>query len=98
MLLHDTVGDGQALPRSPAHVLGREERVEDPGADVLGHSRTVVGDADLGGVARLVEGAEGPGVVRAYSPVTDETYAMTCEAGDPAVCRGGNNAAVYIYD
>ena len=42
--------------------------------------------------------AEGPGVIRAYSPATDDTYAMTCEAGDPAVCRGGNNAVVYIYD
>lgn len=42
--------------------------------------------------------AEGPGVVRAYSPTTGETYAMTCEAGDPAVCRGGNNATVYIHD
>lgn len=41
--------------------------------------------------------AEGPGVVRAYSPATDETYAMTCETGEPAVCRGGNNASVYIY-
>jgi hypothetical protein len=42
--------------------------------------------------------SEGPGVIRAYSPATDDTYAMTCEAGDPAVCRGGNNAVVYIYD
>jgi hypothetical protein len=42
--------------------------------------------------------AEGPGVIRAYSPVTDDTYAMTCDSGDPAVCRGGNNAIVYVYD
>jgi hypothetical protein len=31
-----------------------------------------------------------------YSPVTGQTYAMTCTAGAPTVCRGGNNAAVYI--
>jgi hypothetical protein len=42
--------------------------------------------------------SEGPGVIRAYSPVTNDTYAMTCESGNPAVCRGGNDAIVYIYD
>jgi hypothetical protein len=42
--------------------------------------------------------AEGAGVIRAYSPVTNDTYAMSCESGDPAVCRGGNDAVVYIYD
>jgi hypothetical protein len=31
-----------------------------------------------------------------YSPVTGQTYAMTCSGGAPTVCRGGNNAAVYI--
>ena len=38
----------------------------------------------------------GSGAVSAYSPVTQRTYTMTCTAGAPTVCRGGNNATVYI--
>jgi hypothetical protein len=38
----------------------------------------------------------GPGTVMAYSPVTNRTYAMTCSAGDPVVCTGGNKASVYF--
>jgi heat shock protein HslJ len=38
----------------------------------------------------------GPGTVMAYSPVTNRTYAMTCSAGSPVVCSGGDNATVYI--
>ena len=31
-----------------------------------------------------------------YSPTTGKFYTMTCVAGIPTVCRGGNNAVVYI--
>lgn len=31
-----------------------------------------------------------------YSPVTGTSYWMRCSAGIPTVCRGGNNAVVYI--
>jgi septal ring factor EnvC (AmiA/AmiB activator) len=31
-----------------------------------------------------------------YSPVTGLYYTMTCIPGVPTVCRGGNNAVVYI--
>ena len=31
-----------------------------------------------------------------YSPVTGLYYTMTCTPGVPTVCRGGNNAVVYI--
>jgi hypothetical protein len=31
-----------------------------------------------------------------YSPVTGLWYTMHCQAGVPTVCRGGNNAVVYI--
>jgi hypothetical protein len=34
--------------------------------------------------------------VEAYSPVTHRYYTMYCTAGVPTVCRGGNNAVVYI--
>jgi hypothetical protein len=32
----------------------------------------------------------------AYSPTTGRIYTMTCTGGVPTVCRGGNNAVVYI--
>jgi heat shock protein HslJ len=38
----------------------------------------------------------GPGTVMAYSPVTHKTYSMTCSAGDPVVCTGGDRASVYF--
>ena len=31
------------------------------------------------------------------SPVTGETYDMQCSGSDPALCEGGNDAAVLIY-
>ncbi len=40
--------------------------------------------------------SSGPGTVMAYSPVTHKTYSMTCSAGDPVVCTGGNRASVYF--
>lgn len=42
------------------------------------------------------EASGGSSRVRASSPVTGETYTMTCTSGAPVVCTGGNNAAVYI--
>ena len=34
--------------------------------------------------------------IEAWSPVTQRSYVMRCTAGVPTVCRGGDNAAVYI--
>lgn len=34
--------------------------------------------------------------IQAYSPVTHETYSMSCTGGAPTVCRGGNDASVSI--
>jgi hypothetical protein len=41
--------------------------------------------------------ATGDSVIRAYSPTTHDTYAMTCSGSNPTVCHGGNDATVYIY-
>jgi hypothetical protein len=40
--------------------------------------------------------SHGPGVVDAYSPVTNQTYAMSCSSGSEVVCTGGNNASVFF--
>lgn len=51
--------------------------------------------------ARYVEAAlsaagGGSQTLSVYSPTTGKYYTMTCVAGVPTVCRGGNNAVVYI--
>ena len=38
----------------------------------------------------------GTRTIDVLSPVTGQYYAMSCVSGVPAVCRGGNNAVVYI--
>ena len=41
---------------------------------------------------------EFPGSLSVYSPVTGQTYTMSCwPAGGGARCQGGNNASVYLY-
>jgi hypothetical protein len=40
----------------------------------------------------------GESEIAVYSPTTGETYSMTCtSSGSTVVCRGGNNAVVYIH-
>jgi hypothetical protein len=45
---------------------------------------------------RSAYNGSGAGTVQVYSPVTRQTYSMTCSAGTPVVCTGGNNASVYF--
>jgi hypothetical protein len=40
----------------------------------------------------------GGSAVRAFSPVTGQTYVMHCTSGEPHVCRGGTNALVVFYN
>lgn len=42
------------------------------------------------------EGSGGASTIDVYSPVTGQTYRMTCSSGLPVVCTGGNGATVYI--
>lgn len=42
------------------------------------------------------EGSGGASTIDVYSPVTSQTYRMSCSGGVPVVCTGGNGAAVYI--
>ena len=47
---------------------------------------------------RAAATGEFPGSLSVYSPVTGQTYAMSCwPAGGGARCQGGNNASVYLY-
>lgn len=47
---------------------------------------------------RAAATGEFPGSLSVYSPVTGQTYKMSCwPAGGGARCQGGNNASVYLY-
>lgn len=45
--------------------------------------------------AYLSEGG-GNRSVSAYSPITNQWYTMSCTGGVTTVCKGGNNAVVYL--
>jgi hypothetical protein len=47
-------------------------------------------------VSALYDAGGGSKTLSVYSPTTGKYYTMTCVAGVPTVCRGGNNAIVYI--
>lgn len=38
-----------------------------------------------------------PTNLQVFSPVTQQTYAMTCAYEQVLTCRGGNDAVVYVY-
>jgi hypothetical protein len=46
--------------------------------------------------AEFYSAGGGTSTIEVYSPVTATYYTMKCVAGIPSVCRGGNNAVVYI--
>lgn len=47
-------------------------------------------------VAEAYRGSGGASSIEVFSPVTKQTYTMSCSGGIPTVCRGGNNAVVTI--
>lgn len=47
-------------------------------------------------VAETYRASGGETTIDVFSPVTDTIYTMTCTGAAPVVCRGGNNAVVYI--
>lgn len=42
------------------------------------------------------ESSNGASVIEVFSPVTKQSYTMTCSGGGPVVCRGGNGAEITI--
>jgi phage tail tape-measure protein len=47
-------------------------------------------------VQAYYESGGGSTTVIAYSPVTDRSYSMYCQAGAQIVCAGANNASVFF--
>jgi len=47
-------------------------------------------------VAEEYRSSGGSSLIEVYSPVTKTTFTMSCSGSGPVICRGGNNAVVYI--
>ena len=47
-------------------------------------------------VRAAYEQSGGASTIQAYSSVTGVTYTMSCTAGSPHACTGGNDASVYF--
>lgn len=47
-------------------------------------------------VQQAYQNSGGRSSIEVYSPVTKVTYTMSCSDGVPTICRGGNDAVVYI--
>ena len=90
----------RVLPASPAEIVGSS--ASDSGIYAGRGTTNCGGDLSVGPstscpFAEAVRNAyesHGPGLVEAYSPVTNQTYEMNCSAGSDVVCTGGNDASV----
>jgi hypothetical protein len=83
---------GEAAAPAVAHASGYSGETDCGDELSVGADTTCVFAEDV----RSAYESSGPGTVIAYSPVTHKTYSMTCSAGDPVVCTGGNRASVYF--
>ncbi|WP_079927207.1 hypothetical protein [Mycobacterium sp. AT1] len=64
----------------------------------VGSSRTSCAFAEVVRSAYATQPRRGGTVVvNAYSPITGETYRMTCTGSGVVTCKGGDNAVVYLY-
>ena len=69
--------------------------------DEIAHDLTAAGQPGARAIARefgaeYLDAGGRNAQFDAYSPVTGQYHVMTCTPGVPTVCRGGNNAVVYI--
>jgi len=64
----------------------------------VGSTRTSCAFAEVVRAAYATQPRRGGTVfVNAYSPITGETYRMTCTGSGVVTCKGGDNAVVYLY-
>ena len=92
----------RVVPASPAVIVGSGGA--DAGIYSAGGTTSCGGELSVGPNTtcpfaedvRSAYESHGPGVVDAYSPVTNQTYAMSCSSGSYVVCTGGENASVYF--
>lgn len=95
-------GEPQVQPATGARPAGAYECTNSGGGQL---SRTAAGSsatscefaASVRSAYLAAGGGGGAMVIDAHSPVTGNVYTMSCGAGPPVSCTGGNNAVVYIY-
>jgi S1-C subfamily serine protease len=95
-ILQDPVSYSQSAPCG-----GAPASAQPASSDTTCSATVVAGPTTSCAFALNVESAwlnapSGATTVDAYSPVTNKTYSMQCEQGNPTVCRGGNDAVVFI--
>jgi hypothetical protein len=86
-----TGGDDAWVSFPGAYVAPAGERTSTCGGGLYAGPATSCAFAEN---VRSAYQSQGPGIVRAYSPVTRRTYAMSCSGVSPVVCTGGDNAYV----
>jgi hypothetical protein len=90
----------QALPPAPAPAPSTPAPPSN-GTENCGEGLSVGPNTTCAFAASVKDAYLGSGggsvTVDAYSPVTQRMYSMSCAAGSPTVCRGGNDASVFIH-
>lgn len=84
---------GSAAP-APSGTGGLPADAEGCGAGVYARSGTTSCEFALVVAADYFSSSSSS--FESFSPTTGQSYTMTCSGTAPAVCTGGNNAAVYI--
>jgi Flp pilus assembly protein TadG len=84
-----------AAPSPSAQAQPAQPQGTSCGANVSAGSNTTCPFA-LNVAAEYLSQGGGTISIVVYSPVTGQNYTMNCVAGVPSVCRGGNNAVVFI--
>ena len=88
----DVPSTGGTAPAAPAG--GVPSSAESCGSGVYAESGTTSCAFALNVASDYFSSASN--TFESFSPATGEVYTMTCSGSPVAVCRGGNNAAVYI--
>lgn len=99
---------GTATPQASTVTLPPDARVCPSTSGPAGDYRSSAAGSQITScqfaeAVRMAYGQSGPPsatprVVTAFSPVTGQSYQMTCTASGPmATCTGGNDAVVYVY-
>lgn len=87
-------GDGSETTTSTGSTSGSTGATTSCGSGIGAGANTSCAFAQ--NVANAYYDSGGQTTLDVYSPTTGQTYTMTCTPGSPTICRGGNNASVYV--
>jgi hypothetical protein len=97
---HKRNGNAKEDPAPPATTAPTPATPDPPATTSCGGGLSVGPNTTCAFAQSVREAYLGSGggnvTVEAYSPVTQQLYTMSCRAGAPTTCTGGNNASVFI--